>query len=71
MEPYYSYSHYMFRDYCMDDGMWCCEMVDGLGKVREDFPKFYSRYSMWAKAHAFQWWADELYRIKVLSTPVD
>lgn len=33
--------------------------------------KFTSRYSLWAKAHALQWYANELYRIKVLTTPLD
>lgn len=32
---------------------------------------FKSRYALWAKAHALQWYANELYRIKVLTTPVD
>ena len=29
-----------------------------------------SRYALWAKAHALTWYANDLYRIKVLSTPV-
>lgn len=33
--------------------------------------KFMSRYPLWAKAHALQWYANELYRIKQLTTPLD
>jgi len=29
-----------------------------------------SRYALWAKAHALSWYANDLYRIKVLSTPI-
>lgn len=32
---------------------------------------FKSRYALWAKAHALQWYANELYRIKKLTTPLD
>jgi len=58
------------RETLQDDGGWLCEFVDGLGKVMEDFPKFYSRYSCWARAHALQYYADELYRIKYTTTPL-
>ena len=32
---------------------------------------FKSRYELWAKAHALQWYVDELYRIKKLTTVLD
>lgn len=53
-----------------DDDMWRSEFVDGLGKVIEDMPKFHSRYKLWAHAHALQYYADELYRLKQTFTPI-
>ena len=47
-----------------DGEYWTCKIV-GIEKT------FTSRHSLWAKAHALQYYADELYRIKQLTTPLD
>ena len=48
---------------------------DGNGwKARLNIPAapwFYSRYRLWAQAHVYRWFADELYKLKTLTTEVD
>lgn len=56
---------------CNNDGLWAAEWVYDNGTPLEGFPIFYSRYSMWAQAHALTWYADELYKIKKTTTPLD
>lgn len=51
-----------------EDGLWEVRFV---GASYKNLPPFTSRYQLWAKAHALQWMADELYRIKALNTEVD
>jgi len=53
------------------DSLWCAEFIDSQGNPLKDFPIFYSRYSLWAKAHALTWYADELYKIKKTTTSLN
>ena len=68
METFRSFTLKVSRN---NDSLWVVEWVDGRGNPLKDFPVFYSRYSLWAQAHALTWYADELYKIKQTVTPLD
>jgi len=54
-----------------DEGFWSAEWIDAAGIRLPNCPKFYSRYSLWVQAHALIWYANQLYKIKKTTTPLD